>query len=191
MGKRIYFKSFAAAIASLTVTSAPTTLVAGSYGSAGVSDAEVGRYAGQATVWCERLDANVPERLFRQMDCGAPDDGIARSAVAGERVNNRSRGLGGLFGNFRHVRGNTIDTDDDDPPRNLRTTQTPTDDDEPTPVASDDPPTPSSSVGKWDRLSDLGVTPSNFGNQSESFKDQVNDYRRSNTDGDWSGFDPD
>jgi len=196
MEKRIYTNGFAGAVVALTL-SLPTPLVAGSYGSAGVSDAPVGRYAGQATVWCERLDASVPESLFREMECGASDDGIARSAVAGERVTNRSRGfLGGLLG--PHVRGTNIPTDDDEPERTVRSTPTPTEDDngDPTPIASNDPPTPTtpttpnSPVGKWDRLGELGVTEQNFNDQSDSFRQEVGDFL-SGSESDWSNFNPD
>lgn len=44
---------------------------------------------------------------------------------------------------------------------------------------------------KWDRLSEIGVTRDNFRDQDKEFRQDVRDFRRSDTfDGDWSGFDP-
>jgi hypothetical protein len=174
MEKHIYFKSFVA-VAALAAATNP--LAAGSFGSAGTEDARVGRYAGQTTIWCERLEASVPEQLFRDLDCGS-DESVVRDAVAGERVTNRGGGLVGLLG--PHIRGGNTPNDDDGPSDGL----TILDRYKPTPeTGSDDP------VDKWDRLGELGVTPENFDEQSDSFKEQVGDYIDSG-DSDWSGFNP-
>ena len=55
----------------VAVTAMPATALAGAYGNSAVKDANVanGGAAGN-TIWCQRIEADVPERLAAQMDCG-------------------------------------------------------------------------------------------------------------------------
>ena len=173
MGNQAFMRNTAKVLAVMAVAAAPASVSAGSYGSAGVSDAKVGRTAATDTVWCERIEANVPRNLFAQMECASP-------AVAGERITNR-RTLKDFFTVRRN--GPTKDPKENDDPDRRVTTNTPDDD--------PDTPTANEPVGKWDRLNDLGVTPSNFNRQSPDFKEEFQDFFEENGGrGDWSGFDP-
>lgn len=133
------------------------------------------------------------------MNCG--------TATATPRVlSNRITNGGGFLARFRHQpRANApiIDGVSDDEPttRVVTTTTVTTTTSSPTPTSSDptptsqptptDTPTPSASVSKYDRLSDLGITEENYSSQSDSFRNQVNEYRREvGNNGDWSGFNP-
>ena len=172
-------------IAMLAFAACPTFLVAGGYGTAGVSDANVGQQTAQTQVWCQKLESEVPANLHAQLDCGPATAGIARSAVADDRItNDRPRG-GGLFGLGPHVPGPRVQNDDDGPsPRFTSNEDGPDTDPSPTPTAS-------AEVGKWDRLSELGVTPNNFSSQSSEFQEQFSDYTDENGfGGDWSTFNP-
>ena len=179
-----YLENPAAFIATVAMALVPFSSLAGGYGSAGVADATVSQYRDIDSVWCQKLEANIPAELFGQMDCGQAATGVARSAVADDRITNRdSLGLRNFLSNFRHIPGRTIPTDDDGP--SLRVTNVREDGHKPN-------PTPTSNVGKWERLSDFGVTHENFGSQSEEFREQVGEYRSTHgVDGDWSGFSPD
>ena len=154
---------------------APVALTAGSYGSSAVKDDRVGRQASAGKdVWCGRLDRNIPAELAAQMAC----NGSARSAVATNRVNR--------FFRIPLPTNRRIPTDDDNPaPRTVVTTS-----EKPTPTP--ETPTASTSVGKWDRLGQLNVTPQNFDQQSQSFRNQVRGYydTADGPNGNWSGFNP-
>lgn len=149
-------------IALAAFVACPSMLVAGSYGTAGVQDAAVGQQSAQAEVWCQKLETEVPANLYAEMDCGSAT-GVARSAVADNRITNRFS-LRDLFVRRPQPLPDLRDDSDEDGP------------DRPRPIASNenDPDTPSTptasnSVGKWDRLSELGVTSGNLQNQSPEF----------------------
>lgn len=107
-------KSRAWLTASAVLLLAPTPLIAGGYGSTAVADSNVSnQQAAQGMVWCERLDASVTESLFRQMDCGSEAAGIARPAVAGERITNRRPSLFERFPHNRKAPAASTDSDSD------------------------------------------------------------------------------
>ncbi len=163
-------------IAILTIAMAPCDAVAGSFGATSVPDSSVSLHAPQGKVWCQKLKANIPLELEAQMDCGAVQ---AAPRVAGERVRNNP--LGSFFG--RHKRGAGPAVSLGDGPNTTPKSNV-------TSVATSDPtPTPTASVGKWERLGELGVTQSNFDSQPDSFKDSFNSYDNE-PGGDWSGFNP-
>lgn len=165
----------------------PCAASAGGYGSAGVKDATVAPPAtATATVWCPRLNTEVPISLQSDLNCGRTVAvGVARPKVARERFER------GLFGLPAHVRsGNTPSNDDSGPGPFPVATPTQS----PSPEPQPNTPTPdgsNTSVAKWDRLADLGVNPSNFDSQSDDFKRAVGDYLDVEGPlGDWSGFNP-
>ncbi|GEM_PF-3773795 len=198
-------KSPSVAIALALALTLPAPVLAGAYGNSAVSADRVGQTASAgSTVYCPRVGAEVPQRLAAQMDCG--------TATATPRVlSNRVTNNGGFFARFRHQPGAGIPEPDSDSdnrptaPRVVVTTDTGTPS-TPTPVPTPSAPTPTPTAGptddtptptsgaqsKYDRLSELGVTSEeNYREQSESFRNQVNDYRREvGTGGDWSGFNP-
>lgn len=188
MQKQAFERKKVAIIAvAVSFAALPMTAVAGGYGTAGVADDSVSQYAAQGTVFCPRLEEQVPERLYADMDCGGTT-GMARSAVAPDRVENRP-GLGNFFRNLRHEPRPSIRTDDDNPERRIVEPDGPGNNPQPSPKPT--PPTSTASVNKWERLSDFGVNQDNFWSQSQSFRDSVMDYRSTNGfDGDWSGFNP-
>lgn len=150
----------------------PAAALAGGYGVAGVRDATVGQSvaAGQ-TVWCPRLNSEIPFELQEQMDCGgAPAAGRNRP---------------GFFANFRHVpegsSPNVRDGNRDPVPNQV--TQRP-------PSPGDDGPRPTGdTIGKWDRLGELNVTPDNYSQQGQDFIDDVRDFStRNGSGGDWTEF---
>ncbi len=175
-------------MASLAIV--PSAVSAGGYGTAGVSDANVGQQVAQGGIWCPALEATISETLYTQMDC----EGGPRDAVAGERITNERRGLFGIFG--AHEPRPSVQNDDDDPaPRVTRNQPTPnTPSGEPTDEGpSDDPKDDdpvAANVGKWDRLGEIGVTRENYRDRTTSeFRSRVGEYRnREGYDGDWSGF---
>ena len=75
----------------------PGALFAGGYGDTAVKDARVGQAGPQGeTVYCRRLDQDIPERLAARMDCGGAP---AQPRVAGERTSSGLLGaLSNLFG---------------------------------------------------------------------------------------------
>ncbi|MEO9824845.1 MAG: hypothetical protein ABJF50_10570 [Paracoccaceae bacterium] len=111
---RAYTGTIAAAGLAAFVIFNATPVLAGSYGSSAVADSNVSnQQAAQGTVWCERLDASVTESLFRQMDCGSGEVGIARPAVAGERVTNRGQSIFDRFPHNRKAPAASTDSDSD------------------------------------------------------------------------------
>ena len=173
MGNQAFMGRPAKVLAVIVMATLPTSGFAGSYGSAGVSDATVGQTAAADTIWCERIEARVPRNLFARMEC-------ASSAVAGERITNR-RTLRDFFTVRRN--GPVKDPAENDDPDRRVTTNTP----------DDDPNTPTANqpTAKWDRLGDLGVTPQNINRQSPEFQQEFQDYFEENGGrGDWSGFNP-
>ena len=160
----------------VTLALAPASLMAGGYGNTAVMDESVSQYAAAGeTVWCPRLNDNIPARLGEQMDCGGPG-----------RVVKARRGLGGILSSLRHNPGGFQRQESDGgDARPLPKVATLPKDDSVTPE-----PTPSS-VAKWDRLGEMNVTRENFGNQSQEFQHQVLDYLSSHgPNSDWSGFNP-
>lgn len=75
----------------------PGALFAGGYGESAVKDARVGQVGPEGdTVYCQRLDQEIPERLASRMDCGGA---VARPRVAGERTSSGILGaLNEIFG---------------------------------------------------------------------------------------------
>ena len=191
MGIQASPKDTAKVIAAVTFMLAPSSLFAGGYGTAGVEDATVGQQTAQGEIWCQRMETNVPEDLYRQMDCGPGRAGVAASAVVPARVTTREqRGLRGIFSNLRHVpQGRSNDSDG--PGTRVSTVGGGGSGPNPSPSPSPTPPTTTASTDKWDRLNELGVTRENFDGQSQSLRDQVVDYVKENGGGgDWSGFSP-
>ncbi|AZQ66846.1 hypothetical protein EF888_06655 [Silicimonas algicola] len=183
--KQAFHNSSTTIITAVALTIAPLPLLAGGYGAAGVSDANVGQQSAQGSqVYCERLDASVPEDLYAQMDCGP--SGVARSAVAPERITNG--GIAGfLSGLFRPAPAES------DSPRGQRTVSRDDNDSgpNPNPGPKPTPPDETTSVAKWERLEQLGVTRGNLSEQPKEFREQVMEYRSTHgAQGDWSGFDP-
>ena len=182
MKKMVKLRNSTNVIAMVAFAACPTSLVAGGYGTAGVADATVGQQTAQAQVWCQKLESEIPADLVAQMDCGSATVGIARSSVANDRITNNNP-RGGLFGLGPHQRGPRVQNDDDGPSPRITTN-----DDGPN---TNPTPTTSDNVGKWDRLSELGVTRGNLRSQSQEFRSQFQDYRSNNgTGGDWSSFNP-
>jgi hypothetical protein len=174
----------------ITTLLVPGLAGAGSYGDAGTADATVVPPTTQtAFVWCPKLKTEIPVDLQTEMNC---DDAIpvatARPAVAPARFRT------GLFGLPPHIPGKGLpNVQDDDTPSDLFLDPTPTvatQIPDPTPPSND--PTPDGGfTSKWDRLSDLGVTPDNMAQQTQSFQDSVNNYFSVHgAGGDWSSFQP-
>ncbi len=209
-------KTMARMLVMTTCVVSPAMLFAGSYGDSAVRDGAVTvPQRAQATVPCARLGRNIPASLAAEMDCGS-----ATPRVAGERVRNTGGGLFGGHrigagpaanndddGTRVSDRRSTDDEDDtidaDDGPSN--------DGDGPNsdgdgPNSDGDGPnndgdgpnkdgdTPSDGNGsktKAERLSELGLKPSDVRNQSQGFRDSFNDYVRNNgSNADWSDFNP-
>lgn len=167
----------------LGICTMPGVVLAGGYGTAGVKDASVGQSStAEATVWCPKLEADIPLRLQEQMDCG-------QAPVAAAPRERR-----GFFASFRHVpQGGNRDTGGSDGPNDQpspRVAEGPNDG--PRPQVSEGPRTQeSASIGKWDRLSQMNVTPQNIGSQSPQFQQQFNDYFNTHgAAGDWTNFKP-
>ena len=183
----------------------PGTLFAGGYGNTAVKDASVGNGgASGATVFCQRIDADVPERLAADMDCGG-------AAVATPR----RRGVRGFFagilnpngprdpgnGTRTSLRKNASDNDDGDGRNKVVTRNRNPDGD--TPVASiddtpttggstpptDDNPRTAGTTTKNERLSELGVSLETVHQQSEDFQREFQEkLETSGSRGDWSDF---
>ena len=167
LGKTSIMKSTALVIAIAGACAMSGAAVAGGYGTAGVRDASVSQSAtAEATIWCPRLEADIPLRLQEQMDCGQSVAGVAPTEPRG------------FFSSFRHV------------PRNNRPIDRDVTENVPNPREPSTPQDPGTAfVGKWDRLDELNVTPGNYQDQSPEFRGSVNDYISENgRDADWSGF---
>ena len=164
-----------------TMLMLPGWAVAGGYGEAGVRDATVAPPAtATASVWCPKLRTEVPVALQNELDCGeAVAVGSAEPKVAPSRFTR------GFFGLPAHepsgVQPNFEDGDG-----------TPFPVAQPAPNAPQQPSPPANqSIGKWERLSQLGVNPQNIQNQSQSFTNAFNDYFSTHgASGDWSNFNP-
>ena len=185
----------------------PAAGLAGSYGDTAVKDATVGRTASAgSTIYCERLDQDIPVRLADRMDCGG-GIGIAIPRVlsgdlSDDNPDNNDAGSGsGPHGGGGPDGGGPDGGDpdgggpdgggpdgvgpdggsDNDPDGG-----TDTGDDPDGGTSTGDEP-----VSKWDRLNELGVERGTLNDQSDSFRDQFRDYRNEHgASGDWSGFNP-
>lgn len=161
----------------------PGLAIAGSYGAVGVSDATVAPPAtATATVWCPKIQQEVPQELARQMECGeAVAVGVAEPKVARERF---TRGFLGLPAH--EPTGARPKMEDDQTPF------TPVSDNGPKPDDNGPKPTDKGQpVDKWGRLDQLGVNQSNYHSQGQDFLDKVDAYRNQHgASGDWSNFKP-
>lgn len=172
----------------------PSVSSAGGYGTAGVSDARVGQSAvATATLWCPRLNAEVPLELVRQMDCG---DGVAvgsaQPAVAPARIR---RGPFGLPPHDPSRLEEDRNDPDNDPVVVVSTNPSPNDngsDDNDNSDPNDNTSDPNNNDGfvdKWTALGDYGVTQDNYDQQPPEVMQPIEDYFNAHGgDGDWSGF---
>ena len=181
----------------------PGALFAGGYGDTAVKDARVGQAGPQGeTVYCRRLDQDIPERLAARMDCGGAP---AQPRVAGERT---SSGLLGALSNLFGGGGNggsggddggsrgTSDGDDGDRNNNGGGGSGGGSGGSGGGSGGGDGGSGGGDGGsnftsKWDRLADFGVNRDNYKDQDRDLLDQIKDYRKENgSKGDWSDFSP-
>ena len=185
MNKQAFTGKPVGIVTALIVAATPVTVSAGSYGSAGVSDASVGQTASQDTVWCERVEARVPRNLAARMNCG--DSTVpASSAVAGERITNGRRTIKDFFTVRRN--GPVEDPKErDDPDRRVVRII----DRGPDGEGGGGEGPGGGFVSKSDRLNELGITSDNLANQSPDLTTEMGDFNDiAGPDGDWSGFSP-
>ncbi len=159
----------------------PGVATGGGYGTAGVSDATVGAPTeATALVWCPKIKAEIPIQLQAQMDCS---DGVAVGTAT--PVVAPARFGTGLLGLPPHQPKGRNVTNDDDGPTSILTVNEKLN---PGPIAPDPA---DNAIGKWDRLSQLGVDRQNYDQQSQDFRDAVKNYRSTHgTSGDWTNFNP-
>lgn len=165
-------KNTAKLLSIVVLASLPVTSHAGAYGASAVKDAAVANSgASGGTVWCDRIEADVPERLAADMNCGG--------AAA------RPRGLRGFFASLGGSKaGPDRNNDNDDVVRRpLPPTTTVSTDPDPTP--------PSAFTSKADRLADFNTSFDRLGEMSDQFQAEARDYREQHGGrGDWSDFNP-
>lgn len=211
-------KKLAKALVLTSFLVSPATLMAGGLGDNGVRDSAVANTARtQALVPCPRLDRNVPASLAAEMDCGQATPRVAGERVrntggglfGGHDVGSAPPANSDNDEPFKVTRDRAPTDDGDGPSDNdggpvddggtpTDNGETPTDDGE-TPTddgetPTDDGETPTDGGGpvdKWDRLSELGVDASNLDEQSDSFREQLDEYGADpDLKQDWSGFNP-
>ena len=170
----------------IAIVAFPVSATAGAFGSSAVKDASVSNSGASGdSVWCDRIEANVPERLASDMNCGG--------AAA------RPRGLRGFFASLTGPKsGPSDDNDNDDVVRRpLPPTTTVSDDPDTPPTGTPPtgtPPTsepPSDFVSKADRLADFDTTFDTIDEKSDQFQQEVRDYREQfGGRGNWADFNP-
>ena len=203
MGANADMTTKAKIIVTAAFVAVPGALFAGGYGDTAVKDARVGQAGPQGeTVYCRRLDQDIPERLAARMDCGGAP---AQPRVAGERT---SSGLLGALSNLFGGGGNggsggddggsrgTSDGDDGDRNNNGGGGSGGGSGGSGGGSGGGDGGSGGGDGGsnftsKWDRLADFGVNRDNYKDQDRDLLDQIKDYRKENgSKGDWSDFSP-